>query len=179
LHPEAALSQEEIMAAKKIALPRKSKVENDSEDESTSDSEEGDDEEEEQFPLPAARPTDPEKVVEYDVVKIVWAKRTAHLTAESIRSAMGDYWNIVKGIRDTWKAEFVAVQEAEKAGDKSRVERGKRRLEESRDTLERVVRVTTLHGHRDIVERYVSSPFISPSFFFFFSFFPALFPPCL
>lgn len=106
-------------------------------------------------PLPAARPADPKKALEFDVIKCVWSKRSAHVTAARIRTALGDYWNIIKRIRDNWKTEMVALQEAEEKKDDARVERRRTRATEQRNMMENSFRVTLQHGHPDIVEKYV------------------------
>ena len=121
-------------------------------------------EKDEPSPLPATRPADPKKAIEYDVIKCVWFKRSAHVTAAAIRTALGDYWNTIKRVRDNWKTEMAALQEAEEKKDDARAERRRSRATEQRNTLENIFRVTLLHGHPDIVEKYVSLFFPSHSF---------------
>ena len=106
-------------------------------------------------PLPAARPADPKKAIEYDIIKCVWSKRTAHVTADAIRTALGEYWEIIKRIRDSWKAETTALQQIDEAKDKARADQSKSRAAEQRRTIESAFRLTMQHGHRDIVEKYV------------------------
>lgn len=111
-------------------------------------------------PLPATRPSDPKKAIEYDVIKCVWSKRSSHVTAAAIRTALGDYWNIIKRIRDSWKTEVAALQEAEEKKDDARAERRRSRVVEQRSMMENAFRVTVQYGHPDIVEKYVQFFFL-------------------
>ena len=128
--------------------------EEESEYSSESDDQAGSDE---PSPLPAARPTDPRKAIEYDIIKCVWSKRTARVTADAIRTALGEYWEIIKRIRDNWKAEATVLQQIDEAKDKARADQYKSRAAEQRRIIESAFRLTMQHGHRDIVEKYVYS----------------------
>ena len=104
-------------------------------------------------PLPASRPTDPKKAIEYDVVKCVWARKRLILTGDAIRTALGEYWNIVKRIREAWKAEILAMQEAEGQKNQAQAAQRKARAAEQGQILASVLSLTFEHGHRDIVEK--------------------------
>ena len=121
-----------------------------SNDDSTFDE---DDEPPEPSPLPASRPTDPKKAIEYDVVKCVWARKRLNLTGDAIRTALGEYWNIVKRIREFWKAEILAMQEAEGQKNQAQAAQRKARAAEQGQILSTVLSLTFEHGHRDIVEK--------------------------
>ena len=64
---------------------------------------------EEPSPLPLARPADPNKAVEYDIIKTVWAKRRAVLSGTVIRTALTECWNIFTGVRDSWKKKTMSL----------------------------------------------------------------------
>ena len=145
---------------------RQSAADSESSPESTSESEPEDDsdydsgseeevEPEEISPLPPIRPNDPSKAVEYDLVKAVWAKRSVALSGAVIRAALGEYWAILKGIRDKWKLEMTALGQAEEKKNQTRVVEHERRALNQRRLLDTCVRLTLKHGHRDIVEKYV------------------------
>ena len=104
-------------------------------------------------PLPASRPTDPKKAIEYDVVKSVWARKRLNLTGDAIRTALGEYWNIVKRIREAWKVEILAMQEAEGQKNQAQAAQRKARAAEQGQVLASVLSLTFEHGHRDIVEK--------------------------
>lgn len=130
-----------------------------------SDYETGSEEEvepEEPSPLPPNRPADPIKAVEYDAVKAVWAKRRVILSGAVIRTALSDYWNVIKGIRDRWKAEVAVLQHASERQEKAKVIEYERRAANQRKLLESCIRLTLKHGHPDIVEKYVLTP-LNPS----------------
>lgn len=127
-----------------------------------SDYETGSEEEvepDEPSPLPPNRPLDAIKAVEYDAVKAVWAKRRVILSGAVIRTALGEYWNVIKGIRDKWKAEMTVLQQASEKKEKAKVIEYERRAANQRKLLESCIRLTLKHGHPDIVEKYVTFPF--------------------
>ena len=147
-------------------LRRQSTADSESSAESTSESEpeedsdydSGSEEEvelEETFPLPANRPNDPSKATEYDIVKAVWAKRSTALSGAVIRTALGEYWAILKGIRDKWKLEMTALGQAEEKKKQTRVVEHDRRAFNQRRLLESSIRLTLKYGHPNIIEKYV------------------------
>lgn len=115
---------------------------------------------EEPSPLPSNRPLDPLKAIEYDTIKAVWAKRKVSLSGVVIRTALSEYWNIMKGIRDRWKAEVVTLQQASEKKEKAKVTEYERRAANQRKLLETCIRLTLKHGHPDIIEKYVSFLFL-------------------
>lgn len=130
--------------------------ESESEDESDyySESEEVP-EPEEPSPLPSNRPADPNKAIEYDVIKAVWAKKNVGLSGTVIRTALGEYWNIFKTIRDKWKSKTTSLQQAIEKKDQGSIKAYERRVVESRRLLESCINLTLKHGHPDIIEKYV------------------------
>lgn len=114
---------------------------------------------EEPSPVPASRPADPNKAVEYDVIKAVWAKKSVGLSSTVIRTALGEYWNIFKGIRDKWKAKATTLQQAVEKKDQANIKAYERRVIDQRRILESCIRLTLKHGHPDIIEKYVYPQF--------------------
>lgn len=137
--------------------------ESESEDESEyySETEEAP-EPEEPSPLPANRSADPNKAIEYDIIKAVWAKKSVGLSSTVIRTALGEYWNIMKTIRDKWKGKTTSLQQAIEKKDQVGIKTYERRVVESRRLLESCIRLTLKHGHPDIIAKYV---FFLSSFF--------------
>lgn len=135
-----------------------SSADSSSESESEEDSDyysgsEEDMESEEPPPLAPSRPDDPVEATKYDVVKAVWAKRSSSLTGPVIRAALGDYWNVIKAIRDNWKTETTALQHAEETKDQIKIKKCQRQAGEQRQIMESAIELTLKHGHRDIVAK--------------------------
>jgi hypothetical protein len=117
-----------------------------------------------QSPLPSSRPTDPSKAVQYDATKAVWAPRNKILTADIIRSSLADYWDLMRRLRDQWKSEMTASQQAELKNDHGTTMRLRDSVNEKRRLIESCIRIALSHGHRDIIQRYVA---LSPPIFSF------------
>lgn len=131
-----------------------------SEDDSTYESaSEEEPQNEEPLPVPLIRPNDPDKAIEFDIIKAVWAKRSVVLSGAVIRSALGEYWEIIRSIREQWKSETQKLQQATEKKEATKVSDYRSRADEKRRLLESCLRLTLRHGHRDIVERYVQIPF--------------------
>lgn len=116
---------------------------------------------EEVSPLSATRPAEPSKAVEFDIIKAVWAPRASPPTPAAIRTALGDYWNVVKAVRDAWKADTASLQQAEEDKLVRKIPELKNKVVEQRTLMEAALTKTLEHGHKDIIEKYVG-------FFFFF-----------
>ena len=139
-----------------------SSAESSSEDDSDDDMSVDDTDIEQKPPLPATRPTDPEKAIEYDVIKIVWSRYDKHITGDGIRAALGAYWTLFKPVRDNWKTEITAMQEAEAQDQQAKLDYHKSRSLAQRGILERAIRATVEYGHTDIVEKYVFFDYSTP-----------------
>ncbi|KAI4179818.1 MAG: hypothetical protein L6R41_007623 [Letrouitia leprolyta] len=122
---------------------------------------------EEPSPLPQTRPADPLKAVEYDTVKAVWAKRRVILSGAVIRTALSEYWIVMKGIRDKWKTEMSLLQQATEKKERAKVVEYERRVTNQRKLLESCIRLTLKHGHPDIVEKLGENPILSVVFYNF------------
>ncbi|KAL8814194.1 MAG: hypothetical protein Q9223_006563, partial [Gallowayella weberi] len=141
--------------------PSSTESESDSEqDAADSDYETGteqEDEPEEPSPLPSVRPTDPMKAIEYDIVKAVWAKRRVILSGVVIRTALGEFWTVIKALRDQWKGEATILQQATEKKEKAKMIEYDRRASNYRKLLESCIRLTLKHGHPDIVENFLTN----------------------
>lgn len=113
---------------------------------------------EEPSPLPPTRPADPMKAIEYDIVKAVWAKRRVILSGVVIRTALGEFWTVIKALRDKWKGEVTILQQATEKKEKAKIIEYDRRASNYRKLLESCIRLTLKHGHPDIIEKYVLYP---------------------
>ncbi|KAL8725558.1 MAG: hypothetical protein Q9166_007281 [cf. Caloplaca sp. 2 TL-2023] len=122
---------------------------------------EQEDEPEEPSPLPPIRPADPMKAIEYDIVKAVWAKRRVILSGVVIRTALGEFWTAIKGLRDKWKGEVTILQQAIEKKEKAKMIEYDRRAANYRKLLESCIRLTLKHGHPDIVEKIGENPSFS------------------
>ena len=153
--PPAASTHAHSGSVAESASPSESS-ESESEDESEYYSEaEEVPEPEELSPLPSNRPADPNKAIEYDVIKAVWAKKNVGLSGTVIRTALSEYWNIFKTIRDKWKGKATSLQQAIEKKDQVAIKTYERRVAESRRLLESCISLTLKHGHPDIIEKYV------------------------
>ena len=128
-----------------------------SEEESSSDEEDEDssytsDDAIEQSPLPSKRPESPRDATEYDTVKALWRGKRKGLGSDSIRKGMVDFWEIVKTIRDRWKADTNALTDAESKNRANELPLLKSRVKDQRDMMESAFKAALKHGHRDIIE---------------------------
>ena len=104
-------------------------------------------------PIPPTRPHDPNKAVEYDLLKAVWAKRSSVLSSPTIRTALAEVWDIFKNIRDKWKTKAANLQQAIEKKDQATEKAFERRVAEQRRLLENCINIVLKHGHLSIVEK--------------------------
>lgn len=104
-------------------------------------------------PLPPSRPVDPNKAVEYDLIKAVWAKRSSVLPGPAIRSALTETWDIFKAIKDRFKSKQTSLQQAVEKKDQTNERAFERRVTEQRRLLESCINLTLKHGHPSIVDK--------------------------
>ena len=141
------------------ALPsERIKYEGDSSSEDESSSEDDDessytsDDESETSPLPAKRPDSPKEATEYDTVKALWRGKRKSLNSDTIRKGLGDFWEIVKTIRDRWKTDVTAVTDAEAKNRANELPLLKSRVKDQRDMMEAAFKAALKYGHRGIIE---------------------------
>lgn len=104
-------------------------------------------------PIPAKRPEDSAKdAVEYDTIKALWRSRRKSVDAASIRKGLGDFWEVVKTIRNRWKTDIQAVEEAEAKERVNDLALLRSRVKDQRDMLEVTIRTALKHGFKSIIE---------------------------
>ena len=122
---------------------------------------------EEPSPVPLARPADPNKAVEYDIIKTVWAKKREVLSGTVIRTALTECWNIFIRVRDNWKKKNLSLQDAIEKKDTANKNAYERRVVEQRRLLESCVRLTLKHGHPSIIRKLGENPKLLVVFYVF------------
>lgn len=125
-----------------------------SDDSSSSDDESdySDDADDSDSPLPATRPESPKAGVEYDVIKALWRSKRKVIDGPTIRQTMADFWDIIKTIRDRWKADTAALTDAENKKKTGELPLLRSRVKDQREMAEAAFRAAFKHGHRAIVE---------------------------
>ncbi|KXT02996.1 hypothetical protein AC578_643 [Pseudocercospora eumusae] len=125
-----------------------------SSDDSSSDDDDSEytDDEDEDSPLPAKKPDDPKGGVEYDVIKAVYRSKKRSLDAATIGACLTELWEVVKTIRDRWKADAAAVTDAETKKKAGELPLLKSRVKDQRDMMETAFKAVLKHGHRDVIE---------------------------
>ena len=124
-------------------------------DESSSeeDSSDYDSEDDEPSPLPAKRPDDdPREAVKYDSIKALWRGKKSGLASSEIRNGLKDYWEVVRTIRDIWKADTAAVIVAEEKNRKGELPLLRSRVKDQLTMIEIAFKAAMQHGHRSILE---------------------------
>ena len=107
---------------------------------------------ESESPRPAKRPDKPKEGTEYDTIKALWRSKRKNLEPATIRKGLGEFWEIVKTIRDRWKADLAAFQDAESKNRKNELPLLESRVKDQRDMLETAFKAALKHGHRGILE---------------------------
>ncbi|KAI7047767.1 hypothetical protein KC352_g46017, partial [Hortaea werneckii] len=110
------------------------------------------DEEQEGSPLPNRRPEGIREAVEYDTIKALWRPKRKAVGGEQIKKGMGEFWEVVKTIRDRWKTDSSALQQAEEKKKVGELPLLKSRVKDQRDMMETALKTALKHGHRSIVE---------------------------
>lgn len=129
-------------------------------DDTDSDSE--DDTPPEPSPLPPSRPQDIEGGIKYDTVKIVWSPRNRHPSPQNVRNAMVQFSELVKGVRDTWKARSEALKAAENQNLEDKIPAIKKDVILQRRLLDLIVNTSLEQGHPVSIRRYVLALFSLP-----------------
>ncbi|GAB7341357.1 hypothetical protein MBLNU457_7617t1 [Dothideomycetes sp. NU457] len=119
---------------------------------SEEDSSDYESEDEQPFPLPSKRPDDnPLEAVKYDATKALW-RGGRYIASSEIRAGLKDYWEVVRTIRDRWKADAAAVVEAEEKNRKGEVPLLKSRVKDQLNMIEVAFKAALEHGHKSILE---------------------------
>lgn len=121
------------------------------EDSSDDDDSAYSDEDDTDSPLPDKRPEDSKGAVEYDTIKALWRSKRKSIDGPIVRQSLTEFWEVVKMIRDRWKADISAFTEAEGKKRAGELPLLKSRVKDQRDMLEAAFRAALKHGHRDII----------------------------
>ncbi|PGH14959.1 hypothetical protein AJ80_05722 [Polytolypa hystricis UAMH7299] len=151
------------VAAKPVAKPDASDSSESNDSDSSSDLEV----EPEPSPLPATRPSDLEGAVRYDTLKAVWSPRNKRPPISVVRNSMMLFSELVKGVRDTWKARSEALKAAENQNLEDKIPAVKKEVISQRRLLDLIVNTTLEFGHPSIFQRYGEHPIIVSAFYSF------------
>ncbi|KAF2488453.1 hypothetical protein BU16DRAFT_545453 [Lophium mytilinum] len=123
-----------------------------SETDSSDDSDYSSDEETpEPSPLPDSRPEEPKAAVNYDVTKAIWLPSKSSARPEQIRTALVDFWEVVRTIRDRWRLDNAAVKQAEEKKRVSELPMLRSRVGSQQAMMEVALKTALERGHPDIV----------------------------
>ncbi|KAI9763675.1 MAG: hypothetical protein M1840_009148 [Geoglossum simile] len=103
-------------------------------------------------PLPPTRPTDEFAAVKFDTIKALWLPSRRRATSEEIKGALKLYWELLKEIHDTWKANSAALKRAESDPTKDGVSKLKVSVSKSLRKIDIAVSTALEFGHRDVLE---------------------------
>lgn len=117
----------------------------------SSDSDSSDDDAVEESPLPKTRPDRPVEAVRYDTINAVWLPRRSTVQASQIRNALTQFWEVIRTIRDRWKADSAIVKEAEEAKKASELPLLKERVRSQREMMEMALKTAIEHGHPEVI----------------------------
>lgn len=93
----------------------------------------------------------------YDTIKVVWAPRNRHAKAADVRNSMILFSDLVKGVRDTWKARSEALKAAENQNLEDKIPALKKEVILQRRLLDLIINNTLEFGHPSYVKRYVAT----------------------
>lgn len=110
------------------------------------------DEEIDGSPLPGRRPDSPKAATEYDTIKALWRSKRKSLDKDTIRNGIVEFWEILKTVRDRWKADQTALMDAEEKKKTGELPLLKSRVKDQRDMMETAFRTALKHGHMGILE---------------------------
>ena len=157
--PVVSASKPGLSSTKSILpVTERIKYEQESASEESSSSDDDDessytsDDVDESSPLPPKRPDKPREATEYDTIKALWRGRRRALDSATIRKGLGEFWDIVKTIRDRWKLDVAAVQVAETKNRTNELPLLNSRVKDQRDMLEAAFKAALKYGHRGILE---------------------------
>ncbi|KAF4534736.1 Zinc finger CCCH-type protein [Lasiodiplodia theobromae] len=118
--------------------------------EDDSDYESSDDETPEPSPLPSTRPVEALPAMRYDTIKATWRPRNLPVTADEIRAALKDYWDILQAVRNRWKEDSAALKQAQEKNSRD-IELLKGRVKDQRSLMEMALKSALEHGHPDVI----------------------------
>lgn len=124
-----------------------------SEDSSSSeDDSEYTDDDDDEFPLPEKRPESPKGAVEWDVAKAVFLSKKKAVGNDTIKKCLAEFWEVIKTIRDRWKADAAAVTDADAKKKTGELPLLKSRVKDQREMMEAAFKTVLKYGHRNVIE---------------------------
>ncbi|PGH30741.1 hypothetical protein GX50_06503 [[Emmonsia] crescens] len=121
----------------------------------------------EPFPLPPLRPFDVEGGIKYDTLKAVWSPRNKQPPISTIRHALMLFSELVKGVRDTWKAQSELLKAAENQNQEDKIPGIKKEVVLQRRLIDLVVTTALEGGHPAIIQRFGEHPIIVSALYSF------------
>lgn len=112
-------------------------------------------------PIPDERPLDLVGMTKYETLKAVWSPRNRQPAAVEIRDAARSFSEVVKGVRDTWKASSEALKTAETKKQEATIPGLMKDAAKQRQMMELVLETTMESGHPAFIERYVQCLFLA------------------
>ena len=109
----------------------------------------------EKSPLPVTRPQKAVEAVRYDTIKAVWLPRNKFAPNDLILKGLADLWEVVRTIRDRWKADKEAVKKATEAKQESELPLLRERVDKQLEMMEAVLTAASEFGHADLLGAYV------------------------
>lgn len=109
--------------------------------------------------LTVSKPTDERGRALYEAVQVVWSPRNKPAPPEKIRSAIAAFGDIVRNLRDAWKARNDSLRKAElpSSPTASQAAQLKEEVSRYRQLMEGVMARSLLYAHPAIIKRYVSA----------------------
>ncbi|PGH08794.1 hypothetical protein AJ79_05893 [Helicocarpus griseus UAMH5409] len=162
-------AQDRAKAAAKKAMIKPGPRPADASDSSdSSDSDDSSDLEvaDEPFPLPL-RPQNPEGGARYDTLKAVWHPRNRQPQVSAIRNSLTLFSDLVKGVRDTWKAKSELLKAAENQNQEDKIPGIKKEVILQRRLIDLIVTTALDGGHPAIISRFGEHPIIVSALYSF------------
>lgn len=158
-----AASAKDPLQVKKVGRPRKDGLDGGSGSASSDSDLEIEEEGPESAPamISVGPPGEERARAVYDAVKAVWSPRNKTAPTEKIKTGVIQFGDIVKGLRDQWKARNDSLKKAEADGSPTASDAPRLREETAqyRSTMETLVLKATTFAHQAILRRYVVSMF--------------------
>ncbi|KAG5287240.1 C-x8-C-x5-C-x3-H zinc finger protein [Histoplasma ohiense] len=121
----------------------------------------------EPFPLPPLRPLDAEGGIKYDTLKAVWSPRNKQPPISTIRNALMLFSDLIKGVRDSWKAKSESLKAAENQNQEDKIPGMKKEVTLQRRLIDLIVTTALDGGHPAIIQRFGEHPIIVSALYSF------------
>jgi len=107
--------------------------------------------------LSVSAPTEEQGKAIYMAVNAVWSPRNKTASVEKIRTGIAAFGEVVKGLRDAWRAKNEALKLTEIPDSKTAADapRIKDEVIRYRGSMEKIMHRSLMFGHESVVKRYV------------------------